>query len=92
MQEPTCNAGHGTIERVSESAEPYKEFIREMTLRIERALREFARDSREDRRMIAAEMRTMHAEIRDLREESRAQTSALLKLIDGLDGGGAAPA
>ena len=81
---------------MSESAEPYKEFIREMTLRIERAMRELARESREDRRIVLAEMRATHRdireEIRDLRDESIAQREALLALIDRLRGNGPEPA
>jgi hypothetical protein len=70
---------------VAESAEPYREFIREMTLRIERAMREMVRESREERRIL-------REELRDLREESQAQTKALLRMLDRLDGGGASPA
>ena len=71
-----------------EDAAPYKEFIREMTLRVERAMREFGR-AMED---FSREMRHMRGDIGDLREESRAQTQALLRILDRLDGGGAAPA
>jgi septal ring factor EnvC (AmiA/AmiB activator) len=70
-------------------AAPYREFIREMTLRIERAMREFGRGMDE----FGREMRAMRADINDLREESRAQTQALLRLLDRLDGnGGHSPA
>lgn len=37
-------------------------------------------------------IREMRADLRELREESRAHTQALLSLIDRLEGGGAAPA
>ncbi len=82
-----------------ESAEPYKEFIREMTLRIERALQAFAEQMRlnreESRRHLdrqSEECQEILKELRDLREESRAQRQALLRMIDRLDNGGAAAA
>ena len=82
-----------------ESAEPYKEFIREMTLRIERVLGGFARELREDRLEYAKRFDVLQAntekilvELRDLREESRAQTQALLRILDRMDNGGSAPA
>ena len=71
-----------------EDAAPYKEFIREMTLRVERAMREFGR-AMED---FSREVRHMREDIGDLREESRAQTQALLRILDRLGGGGTAPA
>jgi hypothetical protein len=84
---------------VAEPAEPYKEFIREMTLRIERVMREFSREMRtmheeNGRRFdrVDAQLRDQREEFRDLREESRAQTQALLRVIDRLDNGGGAAA
>jgi hypothetical protein len=78
---------------VSEPAEPYKEFIREMTLRIERAMRQFAREAREDRLRAQEDHQQLFEELRDLREESRAQRQALLRILDRLDGkGGPQPA
>jgi hypothetical protein len=65
------------MERFAAEHVDLREFIREMTARIERSGRE------------------MSAELRDLREESRAHRSALLKLIDRMSGpqpGGAAGA
>jgi hypothetical protein len=94
------------VQAHDEPVEPYKEFIREMTLRIEAAMRAFGREMREMR----GEMREMRAEnrvyfkslqahmdrqweeTRELREENRAQTQALLHILDRLDNGGAAPA
>ena len=84
-----------------ESAEPYKEFIREMTARIERALQAFAAEMREDRRFwhdesrryfvaIEAGQREILDDTRELRAESRTQTQALLRMLDRLDGGEAA--
>jgi predicted phage-related endonuclease len=77
-----------------EGAEPYKEFIRQMTARIEHAVRSWERGADADRRLYVAhfeslheETRAMREELRDLREESRAQTSALLAVLDRLNGG-----
>ena len=75
-----------------ESAEPYKEFIREMTLRIERSLASFERRAEADRRIYIAHFEALQDETRELRAESRAVMQALLRVIDRLDGGGAAPA
>lgn len=70
-------------------AEPYRELIREMTLRIERALREFAQQAERDRNVYLARFETLETGMAEVREESRAQTQALLRVIDRLDGGGA---
>ena len=107
-----------------DDAEPYREFIREITLRIERALDKFGADLRgetsairgetsairdetrairdemseqrkESRRYfeaLYAKMEYQEEQTRELREESRAQTQALLRMIDRLDPGGAAAA
>ena len=72
--------------------EPYREFIREMTQRIERALREFAAEARRDRREAAARFEKLDAKTDQLLEESRTHTKALLAILDRLDSGGAAPA
>jgi hypothetical protein len=106
---------------MTESAEPYREFISEMAIRIERAVLEIGRDShqllresqemiresqvmmresREDSKIILQETRAMRSdfialweEMGDMREESRAQTRALLAGIDRLGRGpGPAPA
>lgn len=83
-----------------------KEFIREMTLRIERGsqaavadlrgLRGEVSGMRGDMRAFGADVRVglrdQRDELRDLREESRAQTQALLQVLDRLEGGGPAPA
>ena len=57
-------------------------------------LRQFFRDiaARHERiwREQAAMLREMQADMRDLREESRAQTRALLQVLDRLENGGAA--
>ena len=42
--------------------------------------------------VIEERMREEHAELRDLREEGRAQRQALLAILDRLNGGGAATA
>jgi hypothetical protein len=76
-----------------EAAEPYREFVREMMLRFERGMREFGRVMDAQMQAFSIEMRGMRADINDLREESRAQTQALLRMLDRLEGGGgAAPA
>jgi len=83
---------------VAESAEPYREFIREITLRIERAVREMVRESRREREVVLAEIRDFREEwrgetrewrdeMRELHEESRAQRKALLAILDRLNGG-----
>jgi hypothetical protein len=59
-----------------------RQFMREMTLRVQRIAREEIR-----------ELRELREEHRDLHEQSRAQTQALLRVIDRmdrLDPGGAA--
>lgn len=72
-----------------------KDFIREITLRHERA----SRETREWLRI--ADERTgemirrgdeMIAELRDLRAESRAQRQALFRVLDRLGSGGTEPA
>jgi hypothetical protein len=76
-----------------ESPEPYKQFIREMTLRIERSLASFERRAEADRNIYLAHFDALQEDMRELREDSRAQTRALLRVLDRLDnGGGAAPA
>jgi pyrroloquinoline quinone (PQQ) biosynthesis protein C len=84
---------------VAGNAERYREFIREITLRFERAMRslvaELQQDRAESRRSFEAVLASIaehRDETRDLREESRAQTQALLRMLDRLDNGGTAPA
>ena len=96
--------------------DPQREFIREMTLRIERASRAVVGELASLSGAVAAmqgdlrvmgggirevlvgqetlrdESRAMQAEIRDLRDETHAQTRALLRVIDRLEGGGASAA
>jgi hypothetical protein len=65
-----------------ESREDIREFMRELTLRNERVFRD-----------LSAGIRETLNEVREGREEQRAQTQALLRLIDRmdrLDPGGAA--
>jgi hypothetical protein len=99
-----------------EGFDPQREFIREMTLRIERASRAVVRElaglggavaaMQGDLRQMGVgirevlvgqatlrdESRAMQDEIRDLRDKTRAQTRALLRVIDRLEGGGASAA
>ena len=98
-----------------EAFDPQREFIREITVRLERALRAVGGEVaamrgevggmrgeigglRGDLRDLGTgilagqetlreESRAMQAEIRDLRDETRAQTRALLHMIDRLEGG-----
>jgi hypothetical protein len=86
-----------------EMIEAYREFIREQTLRFERAMRALAAEIREEVReqraqseryfeiLIAHDVRESKR-IDDLIEENRAQRLALLHILDRLDNGGAAPA
>lgn len=88
--------------------DPQREFIREITVRLERALRAVVGEVAGMRGEVAGmrgelhdlgagilagqgtlreESRAMQAEIRDLRDETRAQTRALLRVIDRLEGG-----
>jgi hypothetical protein len=75
-----------------DSAEPYKEFIRELTLRMERSLASFERRAEADRKVYIAHFEALQEQTTELRAESRAVMQALLRVIDRLDGGGAAPA
>ncbi len=86
--------------------EAYREFAREQTIRFERAMRALSdeiRIQREELRLHREELRRQREESRryfnhldkrldDLHGQSRAQTQALLSVIDRLDNGGAAPA
>jgi hypothetical protein len=83
---------------VSESAD-LRQFIHEITLRMERVLlAQIEARAKEAEGWNARFERTfqdherMWRELSDLREESQAQRGALLALIDEIRGGGAAPA
>lgn len=72
-----------------------KEFIREITLRHERAsgeTQEWLRIADERTGEMIRRGDEMIAELRDLRAESRAQRQALFRVLDRLDPGGAEPA
>jgi hypothetical protein len=58
----------------------------------DRRLEALIDEMRRDRELAERRHEENRAELRDLREESRAQTKALLRVIDRLDNGGAAPA
>ncbi len=82
-----------------------KEFIREMTLRIERSGQAVIAEVRGMREDIGREMGAMRGEmggmrgdlryltteIHDMRSEIRAQTRAILRVLDRFDEGGASP-
>jgi hypothetical protein len=69
-----------------------REFIRTITLRIERVA--LAMDRKTD--LLAEEMRANFGQRRELLDEllaeNRAQREALFRILDRLDGGGTAPA
>lgn len=74
----------------------YREFIRENTLRVERAMRSISADIRKEVRLARDESRE-YFELQkrrtdELIEESRAQRQALLRIVDRLVNGGPAPA
>ena len=80
-----------------------RDFIRENTLRVEHAMRSldrsihaFAIEIRDEVRVARDELRAHDRresrKIDELIEENRAQRQALLRILDRLDDGGAAPA
>ncbi|MBA2792725.1 MAG: hypothetical protein H0U32_01875 [Thermoleophilaceae bacterium] len=78
---------------IEESRADWKEFTRTILLRVERLgrdeWRELSRMNDELERQGAerrVEQNAERSELRDLREESRAQTQALLRMIDRMDG------
>jgi hypothetical protein len=76
---------------VSESGD-LRQFIHEITLRMERVLMAQLEETRAHFERTFEEHDRMFAHLEDLREESRAQRGALLALIDEMRGGGPAPA
>lgn len=80
----------------------FREFMRELTLRHERAMREMVRRTDEMIRRsdvqtealvaLREESRAQIEALVDLREESRAQRRALFAVLDRLDPGGQPPA
>ena len=89
-----------------EPVEAYREFMKQLMLRFERLARELHRDTQathERTEAMYAEIRTsreenrryfkqLDAKLDDQLAESRAQREALFRMLDKLDGGGAAPA
>lgn len=69
---------------------PYREFAREQQIRFERLMADMRRRDDEDRRIYIARFNALQEDMRELREDSRAQTRALLKVLDRLDNGGGA--
>jgi hypothetical protein len=72
-----------------------REFIREITLGIERAMRRLDRaievmDRKTD--LLAEEIRLQRGYLEDILAENRAQREALFRILDRLDNGGPAPA
>lgn len=78
----------------AKALEDWKEFTRTMVLRVERLGREELRAlsrMNDGLERMNDELRGFGAEQRDLRAESRAQTEALLRMIDRLDGPNSPP-
>jgi hypothetical protein len=77
----------------------YREFTHEIILRLDRHIARLDRTIAEQREQLA-EMRrenreyfeALHARTDEIIEENRAQRQALLRILDRLDNGGAAPA
>ena len=60
--------------------------------RFERVVARWEQRAERMHRETTARFDALQEDMRELREESRAQTQALLRVLDRLDGGGAAPA
>jgi len=102
----SCAAGADSMSRVlgrRRHEEDLRTFIREIARRHERASEEMIRRTGEEHaRLMArfdattvetvAELRALRAEVSGGRDEQRAQTQALLRLIDEMRGGGPEPA
>jgi hypothetical protein len=87
------NARPGTIDAVADESSDLREFMREFLLRWERSDRQRASEHDE----VVARFNALTQEIVDHREETRAQTQALLRFLDrmsrfGEGNGGEAPA
>ena len=63
----------------------FREFTRELTLRSERV----AREQIAELRALRTGFQAITDELRDMRNETRAQTRAILRVLDKLDTGGA---
>jgi hypothetical protein len=72
-----------------DDADSLREFIRELMLRFDKRVAEWDRRSERNHREYMARFEKLDASMSELREESRAQTQALLRVLDRLDGGGA---
>ena len=77
----------------------FREFMREMILRFERLARELHADNRVAQQKLDASreesrqyFERIDAKLDEQVAESRAQRAALFRILDRLDGGGAAPA
>ena len=93
-----------------EQVDEYREFAREILLRLDRTARELEADNRRQEKQLRAQreesrkyFEALHAQterraaeatrrLDELLEESRAQRSALMHMLDRLDNGGTAPA
>jgi hypothetical protein len=72
---------------VSESSD-LRQFIHEITLRMERNLMAQIEVSERRAQEWNAHFERIHREHEDMRDEDRAQRQALLRILDRLDGGG----
>jgi hypothetical protein len=76
---------------VSES-EDLRTFMRELLLRYDRRAEERERADIRRHQEAMARINEIREETREIIEEGRAQRQTLLRILDRLDGGGAAPA
>ena len=72
---------------MSESSD-LRQFIHEITLRMERSLMAQIEESRKQAQEWNAHFERIHREHDDMRDEDRAQREALLRILDRLDGNG----
>jgi len=75
-----------------DEAESLREFIRELLLRFDRKTDAWERAQERRHREYMANFASLQADMDILRDESRAHTQALLRVIDRLDNGGGATA
>ena len=67
-----------------------RQFIHEITLRMERSLMAQIEEGRKQAQEWNAHFERIHEELEGIRDEDRAQRQVLLRMLDRLDGGGGA--
>jgi uncharacterized coiled-coil DUF342 family protein len=81
----------GFVDDRDDAIAAYREFTRELIVRFERTVRELVKESRAERELILAEIRTHREESRqhhrEVMAQIEAQTQALFRVLDRLDGG-----